>query len=302
MDESLDGGVSFLDCWITRDERSIISMRWWQKDCSSKQILNFHSHHPYRLKWNVMKEYVRHALSITSTSLRYLTIRNLKFTMKRNLKFTMKRSSYPPNFYTKILNSFAVGIGSTHPITDLDGFRITDLDGFRIISSIGDTDPTVSISEEFEAAEEFEARRSVISKDNDNECPISYVSVPFVNDHATNKMKRILSNHNVRCRVAPRLMNTNRSVIFAKLKDTKMLKEMKYAIFILKCKDCIFTQVARTNNLDLERTIKSIMNNENSLSRIHSRRCTHVMLPDPVYVKTFSSKFELDIAFHSRRF
>lgn len=44
--ESYDGTVSYLDCLVSRNEDSIITIRWWQKECSSRQILNFHSHHP----------------------------------------------------------------------------------------------------------------------------------------------------------------------------------------------------------------------------------------------------------------
>lgn len=50
--------------WIIRDCNSFNIMRCWQTECSSRQILNFHSH----TKKNVVNQCIKHALSIIPPS------------------------------------------------------------------------------------------------------------------------------------------------------------------------------------------------------------------------------------------
>ncbi|KAJ6643085.1 hypothetical protein Bhyg_08041, partial [Pseudolycoriella hygida] len=147
-DESVDGGVSFLDCWIIRRENSYINMRWWQKDCSSQQILNFHSHHPYHMKKNLVNEYIRHAMQITSPSLRYITA--------RGLQTVMKKSSYPENFYQNLIMDYTKTGLAKGPVTEERYYDHCDttaertIDGFvKVTSSFGKTDPDFSIADEF---------------------------------------------------------------------------------------------------------------------------------------------------------
>lgn len=300
--EANDGGVSFLDCWIIREENSFISMRWWQKDCSNKQILNFHSHHPVNMKWNVVNEYIRHALFITSERYRYITL--------RNLKITMKRSSYPPNFYERMLNYYcrtvenapkmkktttrypervaAVPVIADRTIRGDNAViagRTTRADGVIIVtSSVGITDENVSIIDEIKIREK-------------GHLTDVYVSVPFINDRVMSKFGSILRRRHIPCKVAPKIMSANRSKVFSNLKDRKDLSDIKHSVFEIRCNQCNFKQTARTNNLDLARTVNFVIRNENSQCCRHEKDQEHEMNLKPHGVKAFQSKYELNLAY-----
>lgn len=93
-DESVENCVTFLDTMVIRNG-SNISTKWWQKSCSSHQILNFHSYHPIHMKINVIREYVRHAVSITSHDLMHSTV--------KKIRLVMRKSSYPKSVTEPVL-------------------------------------------------------------------------------------------------------------------------------------------------------------------------------------------------------
>lgn len=66
--EDENGEVFYCNMAISRDlnNNNRIRIRWWKKPQSSNKILDFHSFHPIGMKKNVVKEYVRNALSVTS--------------------------------------------------------------------------------------------------------------------------------------------------------------------------------------------------------------------------------------------
>lgn len=107
-----------------------------------------------------------------------------------------------------------------------------------------------------------------------NESSKVYVSIPFINEHVTNRIKRITAMQHVKCEIA-RTTNSNRSKVFSKLKDKKSSSDMKYSAFSLRCQDCNFEQSARTINLDLERTIKHIHGNIHSVTYKHVKEYGH---------------------------
>lgn len=134
------------------ENETIIRMNWWQKECSSKQILNFHSHHPTSVKRNVVMEFTKHALSVTSPIMYQHTI--------RNLYKTFRRSSYPPNFIDKILKTTLSKIGNTFTVSSvgeqdenfnfIDELSIRGLNNEITLSTTGNPDETLDICTEFE--------------------------------------------------------------------------------------------------------------------------------------------------------
>lgn len=95
--------ISYLNCEINRREDNTIAMKWCQKGCSSRQILNFHSNHPYHVKMNVVREFIDRAIRVTTDD-------HMNETVKK-LMVTMNRSSYPPNFYEKLIANSLRAVG-----------------------------------------------------------------------------------------------------------------------------------------------------------------------------------------------
>lgn len=85
-----------------------IYVRWSQKDYSSKRIINYHSFHPMRA--NVVKEYVKNALKLTTSGYRNLTI-NL-------LRKTLRNSDYSHAFINEYMNQAERELISENLIND----------------------------------------------------------------------------------------------------------------------------------------------------------------------------------------
>lgn len=58
--ESAERSISFLDTLIISNQDSTMETRWWQKECSSRQILNFHYYLSTQTKRNVVSGHIRH--------------------------------------------------------------------------------------------------------------------------------------------------------------------------------------------------------------------------------------------------
>lgn len=90
-------GKIFLDVMIIRDGQYGVLTRWWQKECSVRQIFNYFSFHRRSMKKSVVHKYVRHAF------LYQVTI--------KNLRLTVNRSSYPLSFINEIIRSVLSELG-----------------------------------------------------------------------------------------------------------------------------------------------------------------------------------------------
>lgn len=86
--ESVHKEVDYLQMRIGRDsESNVVHVRWIQKEYSSKRIIDFNSYHPQKMKNNVVNEFIRSALKLTSRVHWKLTV--------NALRTTLKNSNYP---------------------------------------------------------------------------------------------------------------------------------------------------------------------------------------------------------------
>jgi len=292
-DECENGGVSFLDVFVIRDvesfkNKAIIRMRWWQKDCCAKQILNFHSLHPSSVKANVIYEYTKHALNVSSSTFYNITM--------KNIERTFVRSSYPPNLIRKTLWNVLNALGKTH-----------------VTSSVGEPDENFVFEDEFTARgnEKIVMKNSKNSKIIDSECNLKmlkekgskndivrYIPIPFHNQRIMNDVKGLMKKHNIGCKLAPRVVCTNRNLIFSKLKDGTPTSCVKYGTFGLKCICCPFIKYFKTNNLDVQRTVSHLMNLEISDLKAHEdNNAGHSISFTPYNLVRHRNEFDLNIAY-----
>lgn len=95
--ENEDCEVDFLQMRIRRDLNNQVNVRWMQKEYSAKRILDFHSFHPSEMKRNVVKEFIRSALSLTSSQHRSKTF--------SSIRKTLKGSNYPDYYINSVIGS-----------------------------------------------------------------------------------------------------------------------------------------------------------------------------------------------------
>lgn len=79
-----------------------------------------------------------------------------------------------------------------------------------------------------------------------------------------NASKKIVRDNYIDCKLAPTSMHSNRSSIFARLKDDTPLTCIKFAVFTIGCENCPFRKIFKTENLDVQRTIKHHFNRQGS--------------------------------------
>lgn len=202
-EEMEDNHSTFLDVLLTRNTDLSIT-RCWQKECSARQIINSHSYHPLQLTRNVVSEYARHAISVTSPEFMNVTV--------KNLRSVFRRSSYPSNFTEPIIKCLTNSFGDVH-----------------VTSMVG------SVDEAFDFVAELESRSTVLpNKDkrkNDkdegmNETKrlkmqgkMKYVPLPLHGMNIFNDLKNITRKNLGNCNFASRTTRNNKKEMFSMLKD-----------------------------------------------------------------------------------
>lgn len=105
---------------------------------------------------------------------------------------------------------------------------------------------------------------------------------------------------NIDCKLAPSTLRSNRSNVFAKLKDEPPLTCIKFAVLIVKCTKCIFTEVLKTESLDAQRTINHHFNRADSAISEHLARFrSHDIPRTPKRLFVLDSRYEVNLL-HNR--
>lgn len=263
--ENEDNEVRYLDVIIKRDEglENELSLRWYQKPISNCQVLNFHSAHPFHIKENLINEYVRSALGVTSAL-------NYDVTIKLVYK-TLRNSDYPKRMIRKSLTRAKMTLGSV-----------------SVTSTVGVTD--INALDEYATHYCWDQSRSGIrfdkTKVKKDHC--SFVSIPNFKPFKKhlNKISKKLNLQ--RIKLITKISKTNKNKIYANMKDKKLFSHYKNACFDVRCLNCGFIYNAKTYFLDVERTIRHLMYNKNSPVRKHIVQFRHIIDPVPKNVTIFT--------------
>ena len=97
IEEESGGKICFLDIMIIRDKNSI-KTNWYHKPTWSGRFLNFHSHHPYKYKINVINNLVDRGITLAHKDFHNENIKNIKSNLITN--------SYPPNLIDSIIRKW----------------------------------------------------------------------------------------------------------------------------------------------------------------------------------------------------
>lgn len=271
-----DFSSTFLDVLIVRNSRLGIKTRWWQKECSARRILNFHSFHSTQLKRNVVAEYIRHAICITSPEFMQITI--------KGLRSVFRRSSYPSNLTEPIIKHFLNLFGGIH-----------------VKCVVGNPDEFFNIEKEILIRypnQKWECKSDNVAEKSGSSSKKKYISLPFDQRKTLNKVKNIAKNNYIDCCFAPRPLNANSKKVFSALKDRASASSVRFAIFSLKCKNCDFKRYFRTFNLDVWRSAKHHLNRKCSPLIEHKNEYPgHDFIKTPKIIRRFDNSSDLKFAF-----
>lgn len=95
--------VQFLNMAISNVSHRIL-MRWWQKPQSTQRILDYNSFHPKIMKENIIKEFLKNALLITSPC-------HWDFTTNL-VQRVFSNSDYPKRLIRKTIRNVRINFGS----------------------------------------------------------------------------------------------------------------------------------------------------------------------------------------------
>lgn len=98
--------ITYMDMTICRDpsENNILRTHWWQKPQFAYRILNFHSYHPFKMKINIVTEYVKNAFKVSSFCFWNMTA--------TKLKNVLKNSNYPNGLILKVIRNVRGELGN----------------------------------------------------------------------------------------------------------------------------------------------------------------------------------------------
>lgn len=294
--------VPYLDTTIGVDTENKIYFQWYQKPCSWKRILDFHSNHPMSMKVNIVKQFMMNALNVTSPTHWDHTINQASTTLKNS------------NYSKKFIKSLAISIRN-------------EIGSISVTSEYGKVDSTVDIinlarnykprtafvkrlrlnSIRFKRNKHFKHQRYKIetkrnpknffqrvksnakSQSSYVSCPLYPPLIRFLND-------KLHENNMNDVKLAPRPILTNRKMIFSNTKCKKVETDYIFSSFELKCSNCDLSVKLRTNFMDVQRTCSHFINRQGSVLNEHSRSLPDHILGEPFNIKCFKNRRDLHLS------
>lgn len=261
-----------IECNRNTTENNKIEFKWWQKPESSGRILDYHSFHPLHMKINIVSEFVKNALRLTSKKFWQETI--------IAVKKVLLNSNYPSRLIKRIISTQCKRLGT-----------------IEVTSSTGDVDFNAITTHNLMIKKKLPAtiypngklqRKSIRNK--------KYLAVPYHPNliSSIRSLLNILKIKNIS--IAPRIQIKNRSHIYTNMKDKRKLSGTVNASFKINCCNCDFEWTCKTRNLDVSRTALHHLNNKFSLPFKHAKENQlHKLIIDKSSIKKFRDKRELEL-------
>ena len=88
IEKELEGKIVFLDVLVIRNG-DVMKTNWHQQPTCSDRYLNFHSHHPYNYKINVINNLIDKGITLSRKDFHKENIEKIRSILQKN--------NYPPN-------------------------------------------------------------------------------------------------------------------------------------------------------------------------------------------------------------
>lgn len=270
--ENEENSVNYLNMNVMRNARdgNKLEIKWWHKPESCCKILNYHSFHPFSMKMNVITEFIRNSLRLTSSFYWDETI--------DSVKRILSNSGYSSTIIKKKVFKVCKEIGEVKVSSSVGH---VDLDVLSMYDSM-------ITNENVFTSRKYSALNGAVYKD------YKYLSVPYhpAIIQSVRTLLRELKITNVK--IAPKMIIKNKSTIFSNSKDRRDLSNRVDSIFRIKCLRCDLSWNFKTVNLDVKRSFKHQLMNEMSGPFLHRKsNPDHDVIVDHASIKKFKSKNEL---------
>lgn len=306
--ENLNREIPYLDNVIGVDSDNQIYFKLYQKPCSWRRILDFHSNHPANMKINITKEFITNALKRTSPTYWDYSI--------ELITKTLQNSNYSNKSIKSLIMSTREKIGS---ITITSGYGETD-SSLNIIKLAEEhkrkQDATIAKrskknSSRYRSNKHFRYQGYKLTKNNHsvttktmkirnlnrcNQNRTKYISCPFYKPLKTFLEKKIKENGLSNVQLVPKPISKNRMTVFSNTKNKKMESDYIHSSFKVKCKNCSFSIKLKTRCLDIKRTLSHHVKNEGSILNEHLKDYPGHSFKGPFDVTSYANKRGLDLS------
>lgn len=236
--------ITFLDLQLKRFDDGSLSRTWWQKECSSKTILSYCSEHPIEMKINIAKQFMAHALEVSSPE-------NYSCVIKK-VKTVLRKSFFPKSIIDKILKWSLEKHGNIH-ITSTIGKPDMHVDMVAEMNIPRDTGTDLS------TVKKRKSHGNSTKKRHGNNA--RFIATPFINQRTNMLINEFTKECCFNVKLAPTTISSNTSEgIYKSSKIKGPHSCIKFAIFSMKCSTCKMLFTFFTGNLDLERYLLDIKN------------------------------------------
>lgn len=127
-----------------------------------------------------------------------------------------------------------------------------------------------------------------------------FIAVLF-NKNLFNKSRFLVRKYNLGVKLAARPIQRNSRIVFASVKDHSKISGVKNCLFAVKCKQCEFKIWFKTNNLDVERTMRGkrgkFVNNDSKIRKHMENNEGHEIPFSICEKKCYKNVRDLNIAF-----
>lgn len=273
--------VSYLNMEIFKNSLNVIEIKWWQKPEYCYRILDYHSFHPFRMKINVMTEYIRNSLELTSPCHWNETV--------NVVKVILSNGDYPSRIIKQTVFRIRKELS-----------KRSDEQASEQLSTqlVNEGVCNRRLNEEFsKKLSESKSGNSFVRFKSKGVFYNKYVSAPY-NPNLFAKIRFLLRELRIsNVTLAPRMIISNRSHVLANMKDKRRLSGIVNASFEIKCLDCKFSWKGKTDNLDVRRTADHFLNNKFSKPYAHARENPkHKLVVNKSSLIRFKNKRDLKLS------
>lgn len=233
--------LDYLEVTLTRTPEQDIVRNWYKKDIASDRLLNYNSDHPDKMKTEVVKEYIKAKIKITSPICHKSTLKKLNRILRNN--------DYPIKYIQRLMNK-VIEVIIKEDKQQAYHNMVTD-----VVKSIEDRIPTKMErrliwntinehkSQETKIADTLKRKRKREKVEQlMNTQQKAWACLPYI-DKRSDTIKKIIKKRNKGMKVSSYVPNVNRTKFFVCPKDKVPRVMVWNCIATISCPPCKITWI-----------------------------------------------------------
>lgn len=179
------------------------------------------------MKRNVVYEYIRNAIKISTDEHVFKTL--------TKVKRTLRRSNYPEHFYKTFMLESITNLGKLQDVGLVGNPEAIDFRTELSIRHFGNGEFHKAITGMNKTFKTLKNRKSGVKKRPKGNS--RFVSIPF-HEAIFRRTKKMIQKNNVNITLAPRSALKNGHFTFSNVMDEKDIFNVKHGFFSVRCMDC----------------------------------------------------------------